>query len=121
MVCTSIAFFALIAFLHFINFMHRANMDWDGFKAKQDAEKAKMFQKKHQKANGGGLSTGMKSKLSNGRSLAGNLVKLKMAGAGKGKGGKGGKGKGMPKGSTWNTEHTFLDQIEVGNLWINFI
>ena len=87
--------------------MNRANMDWDGFKAKQDAQKAKMFQKKQTKANAKkNPSTG--PSLSNGRSIAGNLVKLKMAGMGKG--GKGGKGKGRPQGNTWNTE-IFHNQI----------
>ena len=88
--------------------MYRANMDWDGQKALADANKSKMFQKKHQKGSGGkskrGNSGGGKgiSGPSNGKSVAGNLnaIRLKMAG----KGGKKGKGKFGKQSSTWNTE-----------------
>lgn len=95
---------------------YRANMDWDGLKAKQDADKAEMFNKKHKskrsgsgpmRPNGpGGKGKGGPPSMAkgNGRSIAGNLVKLKMAGPG-GKGGKGGfpGGKGKGRSSTWNT------------------
>ena len=102
--------------------MYRANMDWDGLKAKQDADKAEMFKKKNKskrsgsgpmRPNGPGGKGKGKGKggppsmaKGNGRSIAGNLVKLKMAGPG-GKGGKGGfpGGKGKGKSSTWNTEN----------------
>ena len=97
-------------------------MDWDGLKAKQDADKAEMFKKKNKSKRSGsgpmrpngpggkGKGKGKEGPPSmakgNGRSIAGNLVKLKMAGPG-GKGGKGGfpGGKGKGKSSTWNTEN----------------